>query len=88
MQERESVRDGHGECDDVVGMQRRSLEVFVERAVSVVLEDDEMVRRGVWIVSGIETVDVLVTHVLELCVWKEGEIEREREREKEGNECI
>ena len=43
MQERQSVRDGHRKRDDVVGMQRRFLEVFVDRAVSVVLEDDEMV---------------------------------------------
>ena len=46
----------------------------MEGTVSVVLEDDEMVSGGIRVVRGVETVDVLMSHVSKL--------QRERERKK------
>lgn len=67
VQEGETVGDGNGKRNNVVGMESCSLEVFVERAVFVVLENDEMERGGgLGVVGGIETVYVLMSHVWEL----------------------
>ena len=89
VEEGETVGYGHGKGENVVRMKYRSLEVVVEVAVAMVLEDDEMsgggaggCRRGN-VVAGVETVNVVVPHVRKLRERGEGEGEREREGGRE-----